>query len=66
MEGKPSGGMAERFTRLDFGHMEIDLIIDDPGAYEKSWRAKAPVHLLADSELIETYCENEKDQVHKR
>jgi hypothetical protein len=61
-----SGHVTERFTRLDFGHMEIDITIDDPGAYEKPWRAKVPVHLLADTDLIETYCENEKDQVHKR
>jgi len=61
-----SGHVTERFTRLDYGHLEIDITIDDPGAYEKPWRAKVPVHLLADTDLIETYCENEKDQVHKR
>jgi hypothetical protein len=58
--------VTERFTRRDFGHLEIDITIDDPGAYEKPWRAKVPVQLLADSDLIETYCENEKDQAHKR
>jgi len=30
------------------------------------WRAHVPVHLLADTDLIETYCENEKDESHKR
>lgn len=61
-----SAHVTERFTRRDFGHLEIDITIDDPGAYEKPWRAKVPVKLLADSDLIETYCENEKDQAHKR
>ena len=61
-----SAHVTERFTRRDFGHMEIEIAIDDPGAYEKSWRAKVPAHLLADTDLIETYCENEKDQAHKR
>jgi hypothetical protein len=61
-----SGHVTERFTRHDFGHMDIDITIDDPGAYEKPWSAKVPVKLLADTDLIETYCENEKDQVHKR
>jgi hypothetical protein len=61
-----AGHVTERFTRLDFGHMEIEIAIDDPGAYEKPWRAKVPVNLLADTDLLETYCENEKDQVHKR
>jgi hypothetical protein len=60
------GHVTERFTRRDFGHLDIDITIDDPGAYEKPWRAKVPAHLLADTELIETYCENEKDQAHKR
>jgi hypothetical protein len=58
--------VTERFTRRDFGHLEIDITIDDPGAYEKPWRAKVPVHLLPDTELIETYCENEKDVPHQR
>lgn len=56
----------ERFSRPDFGHLQIAITIDDPKAYAKPWTAKVPVHLLPDSDLIETYCENEKDRVHKR
>lgn len=58
--------VTERFTRPDFGHLEIRITIDDPQAYSKPWTARVPVHLLADTDLIETYCENEKDQAHKR
>jgi hypothetical protein len=53
--------VTERFTRRDFGHMDVEITIDDPKAYAKPWRAKVPVNLLADSDLIETFCENEKD-----
>ena len=53
--------VTERFTRKDVGHLEIDITIDDPKAYLKPWRANVPVHLLADSDLIETFCENERD-----
>jgi len=53
--------VTERFTRRDIGHMDIDITIDDPKAYMKPWRAKVPVNLLADSDLIETFCENERD-----
>ena len=60
-----SAHVTERFRRLDFGHMEIDITIDDPGAYAKPWRATVPFHMLPDTDLIETYCENEKDQVHE-
>jgi hypothetical protein len=58
--------VTERFTRRDFGHLEIEITIDDQKAYVKPWHAKVPAHLLADTDLIETYCENEKDQAHKR
>jgi len=61
-----SAHVTERFTRRDFGHMDIDITIDDPGAYDKPWRAAVPFHLLPDTDLIETYCENEKDHVHER
>jgi len=53
--------VTERFTRRDFGHLEIDITIDDPEAYLKPWRVKVPINLLPDSDLIETFCENEKD-----
>jgi hypothetical protein len=53
--------VTERFTRRDIGHMDIDITIDDPKAYVKPWTAKVPVNLLADSDLIETFCENERD-----
>ena len=53
--------VTERFTRRDFGHMEIEMTIDDARAYLKPWRVKVPINLLADSDLIETFCENEKD-----
>jgi hypothetical protein len=60
-----SAHVTERLTRRDFGHIDIDITIDDPGAYEKPWRANVPFHLLPDTDLIETYCENEKDHVHE-
>jgi hypothetical protein len=53
--------VTERFTRRDFGHLEIDITIDDAKAYLKPWRVKVPVNLLPDTDLIETFCENEKD-----
>ena len=52
----------ERFRRLDFGHMEIGITIDDPKAYTKAWTANLKVHLLPDTELLEMICENERDR----
>jgi len=60
------GRVTERFMRRDFGHLEIGITIDDPKAYAKPWSVKVSAHLLADSDLIETVCENEKDYSHAR
>ena len=57
--------LTERFHRLSFGKMELDITIDDPKAYTKLWKAPtAHFDLLPDTELIEHLCENEKDAVH--
>jgi hypothetical protein len=56
--------VTERFRRIDFGHMEMQLTFDDPKTYTRSWGARVPFNLFADSELIESICENEKDHEH--
>ena len=60
------GKVTERFTRKDFGHLDMDITIEDPKAYAKPWRVKVPVHLLPDTDLIETFCENERDSGHMK
>jgi hypothetical protein len=56
--------VTERFRRRDFGHLDIQVTIDDPKAYNKPWTVTIPKQLLADTELIEWMCENEKDYIH--
>lgn len=48
--------LTERFRRRDFGHMDIDIIIDDPKAYTKPIRYLQPQLLQPDTELIEYVC----------
>ena len=60
-----AGKVTERFTRRDFGHMELAVTIDDPKAYAKPWTARLPMTLLPDTDLIETFCENERDVQHR-
>ena len=51
----------ERFRRKDFGHMEIQITIDDPKAYTKPWSMTLPLELQPDTELLEYMCnENNK------
>ncbi len=54
----------ERFRRLDFGHMQIAITIEDPKAYTKAWTGNVNVHLLPDTELLETICENSRGIEH--
>ena len=54
----------ERFRRRDFGHLDIDITIDDPKAYTAPWTVTARFDLLPDTELIENLCDNEKDAQH--
>jgi hypothetical protein len=56
--------LIERFRRRDFGHMEIEISIDDPKTYVKPLMFKQNVRLLPDTELLENFCENEKDAKH--
>jgi hypothetical protein len=48
--------MTERFHRTDFGHMEISVTFDDPGAYAKPWTIPVHAHLIVDTEMLENVC----------
>ena len=54
----------ERFRRRDFGHMDVEVTIDDPGAYTKAWSFPMSFELMADTEMIEDVCDNERDSAH--
>jgi hypothetical protein len=54
----------ERFRRIDFGHMEVAITIDDPKAYTKPWSGTLKVSLLPDTELLEMTCENSRGIEH--
>lgn len=57
--------VTERFRRLDFGHMELQITVDDPKMYTRPFTIKVGLHLFPDTDLIESFCsENEKDLKH--
>ena len=56
--------VVERYHRRDFGHMDVELTFDDPQMYTKPFTIKLTDELLADSDIFENFCENEKDRVH--
>ena len=51
--------------RPDYGHLTIDVTIDDPGAYTKPWGNRQEMHLRAGWEPMEFICgENNVDLPH--
>jgi hypothetical protein len=68
VEGSPlteAGKMTERFRRLNYGNMEIDITVDDRKAYTKPWTVKVHHRIMLETDLIEFVCqENERDARH--
>lgn len=54
----------ERFHRRDFGHMDFEMTLDDPKTFTRPITFKADKTLVADTELLETICENERIAPH--
>jgi len=55
----------ERFRRRDFGHMEVQVTLDDPKTFTKPFTIKFNQLLIPDSDVLEYFCtENEKDRAH--
>jgi hypothetical protein len=55
--------LTERFRRLDTGRMRLEMTFDDPKTYSRPWTIGVDMHLMADTELLESVChENEKDR----
>ena len=50
----------ERFRRLNYGSMEIDVTINDPKAYTEPFTVRVEQRIMPDTNLIEWVCENEK------
>jgi hypothetical protein len=56
--------ITERFRRRDFGHLDWEMTFDDPRMYTQPFTIKVLHTLVADGDLFESYCENEKDMAH--
>ena len=53
----------ERFHRRDAGHIELQVTIEDPKAYNRKWTLPVDLDLMPDGELIEYICED-RDKKH--
>jgi hypothetical protein len=67
-EGTPftdAGKITERFQRLNFGTLEIEVTVNDPKTFTKPWTFKLNQRLMPDTDLIEFVCaENNRSLEH--
>jgi hypothetical protein len=57
--------LTERYTRVSYGHLDIEVRVDDPKAYTRPWTVTMKNEIMLDTELIEFVClENEQSTKH--
>ncbi len=56
--------ITERFRRRDFGHMDLEMTIDDPKAFTRPFSFKIAKTLMPDTDLLESVCENDTSVPH--
>ena len=57
--------MTERYRRRDFGHLDLEVTLQDPKVYAKPWTVSIDSVLDPDTELLEAVCgENNKSLEH--
>ena len=56
--------LTERYRRRDFRHLDVEMTFDDPQTYTRPIMIKVPHTLMADADVFESFCDNEKDRSH--
>jgi len=56
--------VTERLRRRDFGHMDLEMTVDDPKVFTRPFTVKRERLLAPDTDLLEDVCENEIDATH--
>jgi hypothetical protein len=55
----------EAYHRRDFGHMDLEVTLEDPKYYTRPFTLNTQLNLIPDSDVLEYVCgENEKDRAH--
>ncbi len=57
--GSPMTAMAkitERYRRVSFGHLQVEVTVDDPQAYTKPWTVTLDELYMPDTELLDYHC----------
>ena len=54
----------EKFTRPNFGTLHYEVTIEDPEYYTQSWTVPMDIPWVANQEMSEYACDNNKDLPH--
>jgi len=68
VNGSPYSEQAKfthRIRRLNYGHLQMDITVDDPKAYTHPWTVRIDQRIAPDQEMIEFIC-NENQQFRRR
>ena len=53
--------VVERYRRPDLSHLELEMTVEDPGAFKKPWIVRRTANLDPTDEIMENICnENER------
>ena len=67
IEGHPHSEdlkIIERYRRPDYGHLDLEMTIDDPKTFAKPFSMKIRKTLDPDTDLLESICENDRSVGH--
>jgi hypothetical protein len=57
--------VTERFRRVNYGRLEIDVTVDDLKAYTQPWTVTLTQQIVLDTDLLDYHCmDNERDRAH--
>jgi hypothetical protein len=57
--------VTERFQRRDFGHLQLQVTLEDPKTFPRPFTITLGANFIPDTEMLEYVCnENERDSVH--
>jgi hypothetical protein len=65
--GHPQSGtlrLTERLHRRDFGHIDVQMTLDDPHVFTRPITVATELVLQPDTDLLESFCDNERDLSH--
>lgn len=57
--------ITERWRRVNYGQLNVELTVDDPKAYTRPWTVTLKQFIMLNTEMIDAFCtDNERSDVH--